>query len=164
MPDGRVQEHDGKTGREVLLERPRVELGRKRDQAVHAPADRAQQLLGFDPVLVRSGDEEVVPAPPRRDVDAADELGKELAEEVRQENAEGMGLAGDETARGAVGSVAELLDGAPDAQARLFADGSLFIHDAGDGGDRHARFPRDLPDRDGRSRPRRPGPPGCRIG
>src|SRR5207245_3308585 len=108
--------------------------------------------------------EEVVPAPPRRRIDAPDELREELAEKVGQEDAERMGLARDEAARGAVGSVAELFDHAADPAPRRLPDGPLSIDDAGDGRDGDPRFAGDFLDRAHGRRPRPPRLPGLRNG
>ncbi len=114
------------------------------DQPVDAPAQSPQHGRDLLAVVVRPGDQDVIPPPPCRGVDAADQLGEELAVDVRQEDAQRVGLVGREAAGRAVRDVAEALHHLPDAEPGLLADRPLVVENAGHRGHRDTSQPRHL--------------------
>src|SRR5687768_18409450 len=81
-------------------------------------------------------------------VHAADHFREELAVQIRKENAQRLGFAGDEAARAAVRDVAHLAGDFTNEAPGLFADGSAAVENTRDGGDGHVCFTSDIPDRD----------------
>ncbi len=153
-----VEQQDRQRLGQVGLERMGVDVGRHDDQAVDAAAHGAQQGLDLGAVVMGAGDQQVIAAAVRGRVDAAHHLGEELAVEIREQHADGVGLVGDQAAGGAVGRVAQPLGDLEDAAARLAPDRPLVVEHPRDGRDRDLRLPRDLLDRGAHPR----APPCCR--
>ena len=143
---GAVQEHDGPAFREIRAQRRPVDARRHDDEPVHAASHRPERRLGLGPVAVGARHEKLVSGSARRAIDAADRLGEELAEEIRQENADRVRPPRDETPGAAVGDVAQPVGGRADAAARDVAHRPLAVENAGDGRDRNAGGPCDLAD------------------
>jgi hypothetical protein len=97
--------------------------------------------------VVRVGDDEVIAGPPGCDIDAANDLGEEFAVEVRKENADSAGAAGDEASRAAVGDVTECRGDVANPAACLFPNQSTAVENAGDRSDRDVGFASDIFDR-----------------
>ena len=96
---------------------------RRHDQETIDPAlHRAQRGGGFVGVAVRAGNQKVQSMRARRKVDAADQLGEEFAEQVRQQRAHRLGAAGDQAARRAQRHIAQACDRPLDARARCRGD------------------------------------------
>ena len=77
-------------------------------------------------------------------VDAADQLGVELAVEIGEQHADGAGLSGAEAAGGGVRGIAEALGDGADAAAGGLRDQAAAVVRAGDGGDRDPRGAGDI--------------------
>ena len=71
----------------------------------------------------------------RKVVDAADDLGVELAEQVRQQHADGVGAAGGEALGGPVGPVVDARRRFQDPVRRLLVDQRVVVEHTGDRGD-----------------------------
>jgi hypothetical protein len=155
--DPAVEQDDGKCPRQVGLENPRVGLRRHHHQPVDPAAQGAQHGLDLAAVAVRAGDQNVEAVMPRRQVDAADDLGEELTIEVREEDTHGARLLGDQAARHRMRRVAEPSGDFQDALAGLLPDGSLLVEHPGHRGDRDPGSTGNLLDRGahGRRTPRR---------
>jgi hypothetical protein len=153
-----VQEYERQLGGTVRKKLSDAEVGGEHDQAVDAPAHCPKQRLGLPAVAVGARDDEVVSVVARGDVHAPDDLGKELAVEVGQQDAERARPLRDQTARGAMRDVGETLGDPPDPASRLVPNGALVVQDPRHGGDRNRRRAGDVPDRDahGPGRPVRP--------
>jgi hypothetical protein len=81
-------------------------------------------------------------------VDAADELGEELAIEIREQHADGVSTTGAETPCRAVRTIGEPGRRATDAAPRLLGDVAALVERAGRRSHRHARRAGNLSDRD----------------
>src|SRR5579864_4161989 len=117
-----------------------------------------QPRIDLGAVVVGAGDQQVIAAAVGGRVDAAHHLGEELAVEIGEQHADGVGLVGDQAAGGAVGGVAQPLGDLEDAAAGLGTDRPLVVEHPRDGRDRDLGLPRDLLDRGAHPR----APPGCR--
>jgi len=141
-----VEQHDREGAGDVSIEQRGVDVGRHDQQAVHAPAHRAHGGGDLGGIAVHAGQEELEVPLARDRVDAADDLGEELAVEIGQEDADGVGAMSDEAARAAVGHVAQRAHGGQHAGAGLLADVLVFVHHARHRGDGHAGLARDILD------------------
>jgi hypothetical protein len=81
-------------------------------------------------LAARSRDEDVIAILPRRDVDAADDLGEELAVHARQHDAHGLAAADAERARRDVGNVAHRLCNGQHVAGGLLAHDLLAVENA----------------------------------
>ncbi len=104
----RVDEHGRQRLRQVLGQEAGVlGIGRKHQQAVDAAAHGAQCATLLFLVAVVAGYQQVLAARARHSVDAADQLGKEFAVQVRQDHANSLSVAAAQAARGRVRAVAQ---------------------------------------------------------
>ncbi len=127
---GAVQEHDGPALGKIRAQRRPVDVRRHDDEPVHAAAHRAERDLRLGPVAVRARHEKLVSGPAGRAIHAADRLGEELAEEVRQENADRVRPPRDEAPGAAVRDVAQPIGGGPHTAARVLAHRPLLVQNA----------------------------------
>ena len=87
------------------------------------------------------------PLAARRQVDAADHLGEELAVQIGQQDADGLSAVRDQAARNAVGPEAQALGNGTHPATRILVHAVAVVEHARDGRDRDARFARNVLDR-----------------
>ena len=88
----------------------------------------------------------MIAGPSCGDVDTTVDFGEEFSIEVRKQDSDGMGAAGDEASRPAMGYVAEPSGDITDSTAGFFADRGSAVENTGYSSDRDVRFTRDVPD------------------
>src|SRR2546423_5197556 len=81
-------------------------------------------------------------------VHAADDLGEELSVQIGEKNAEGLGTAGNETARAAVRDVTHSAGDFANEPSRLVAHRSTAVQNSGHGGNGDPGFAGNILDRD----------------
>ena len=114
-----------------------ADVGRQDDHPVHAAAhgaDGRQRVLG---AVMRAGDDQMLAVRPRGQVHAADQLREELAEQVGQDDADGVVLAGRQAAGAEVRDVAQMLHRIEHALAGRVRCHAQAVQHAGDGRHRH---------------------------
>jgi len=151
----RAKQYHRNRAREIQ-QRLRVEIGRHRDHSVDPPAHGANRRLDAVPVGVRSRDQQMKAIPLCRVVHAANDFREEFSIEVRQKNAECLGLARDETARSTVGDVAHSSCDFVYQAPGFLTYWSALVQNSRDCGDGHFCFTSDVLDRD--HSPRNNGP------
>src|SRR4026207_808320 len=106
VPSRYRAEQDHRNGAGQIEQRIRIEVGGHRDDAIDTPPHRLHRRFYPVPVGVRSRDQQMKSVLLRGVVQAADHFGEELAIQIGKENAQRVGLAGDEAARSRMWDVA----------------------------------------------------------
>lgn len=98
--------------------------------------------------MVRTGHEQRLADALCLEVNAAQQLGEELAVEIGEDDTERGGLSALECAGGSVGGKVEFTRDVEDTRAGVVPNGGARIEDSGDRGDRDVGQPRDILDGD----------------
>src|SRR3546814_13973003 len=126
---------------------PYTTLCRYHPQTGDAPAHGAQRGALFGLGAVVTGHQQVQAALARDLVDAADQFGEELAVQVGQDHADGVGAAAAQAARGVVRAVAQLVGHAEHALAHGLGHVLVTVEGPRHRRHRNVRLPCDVFDR-----------------
>ncbi len=105
-----VEQHRGQRRVEIVRQQFGLQVGRHDEQPVDAAAHRGDRRGGLVRAAVHVAEQQVHPRFMRDQVDPADDFGKEFAEQVGQDDPDGVSLAPRQAARAAVGNEVQLLD------------------------------------------------------
>ena len=136
-----AEEHHREVGRKVGPQHVGLDVGRHHHEPIDAADERPErgdQLVG---AVVDRRQERVVAMGADGALDAADDLRVELTVEVRQQHPDGLGGAGGQAPRGAVGDVAEVPGRLHETAARALPHRAARVEHARHGRDRDPRLP-----------------------
>ncbi|AAW73505.1 conserved hypothetical protein [Xanthomonas oryzae pv. oryzae KACC 10331] len=146
---GAVEQHRRQAaGQRIFMHARIAQRWRHHHHPVHAPGQALQRPALRLRVAVRAGHQQVISLVVCHLVDAADQLGKEFAMQVRQHDSNGVGAPAAEAARGVVRDVVERTRHLQYAFAHRLGHMLMPVHGARDRGHRYLRFARNVLDGD----------------